>query len=135
MDAFPSTTISATIAALPSTVLAATNQNANSPGAAGSTASQAKGSVVDRAPKLQVNWPGPGAELGQLARVTITVQQKDDALIIPTRALNRITNRTFVMVLDKNGKQHPQDITVGISTQDQTEVLTGLKEGDTVVSR
>ncbi len=137
MDVFPATTLSATVVALPSTVLGSSNSNPNAPGASsgGSSSSGAKGTVVDRAPKLKVQFPGPGAELGQLARVTITVQKKDDALIIPTRTLNRITNRTFVLTVDKNGKQKPQDITVGISTQDQTEVLTGLKEGDTVVSR
>lgn len=136
MDAFPSTTINATVAQLPTTVLASSNTNPNAPGStSGGSSGSTSGTVVDRAPKLKVSWPGPGAELGQLARVTITAEKKDDVLIIPTRALNRITNRTFVMVLDKYGKQHPQDITIGISTADQTEVLTGLKEGDTVVSR
>lgn len=136
MDAFPATTINAVVDKLPTIAIAgSTSQNPNAPGSSTGTDPNARGAVVDRTPKLKVNWPGPGVELGQLARVTITAQQKDDVLKIPTRTLNKITNRTFVMVMDKNGKQHPQDITIGISTTDETEVLTGLKEGDTVVSR
>jgi len=118
----------------PSVALASSNQNSNSPGAAAANQQQAKGTVVDTAPKVVPQWPGPGAELGQLARVTITVQKKDDVIKIPTSTVNKINNRTFVL-LDDNVRQKPVDIQIGIQTDQETEVLSGLTVGQKVFSR
>src|SRR6185312_11784807 len=123
-----------TVSQLPSVAIASSNTNDNSPGAAASQSQQAKGTVVDTSPKVTPQWPGPGAELGQLANVTITVQKKDNVLKIPTSTVNKINNRTFVM-LDDNGRQRPVDITIGIQTDQETEVLTGLTAGQKVFSR
>ena len=134
MDAFPGRNIDGKVSQLPSVALASSNQNDASPGAAASQAQQAQGTVIDTSPKVTPVWPGPGAELGQLARVTITVQKKDDVLKIPTSAVNKINNRTFVL-LDDNGRQTPVDITIGIQTDQETEVLSGLQAGQKVFSR
>jgi multidrug efflux pump subunit AcrA (membrane-fusion protein) len=134
MDAFPGKNIAGKVTALPSVALASSNQNEASPGAQAAAQQQARGTVVDTSPKVMPAWPGPGAELGQLARVTITVQKKDDVLMIPTSTVNRINNRTFVL-LDDNGRQRPVDIQIGIQTDQWTEVLSGLSVGQKVFSR
>jgi hypothetical protein len=134
MDAFAGKNIAGTVSALPSVAFASSSQNDNSPGAAASAAQQAKGTVVDTSPKITPDWPGAGAELGQLARVTITVQKKDDVLMIPTSTVNRINNRTFVL-LDNNGRQEPVDVQIGIQTDTESEVLSGLTVGQKVFSR
>ena len=134
MDTFPGKNIAGKVTALPSVVLASSSQNDNSPGAQASAAQQAKGTVVDTSPKITPEWPGPGAQLGQLARVTITVQKKDDVLMIPTNTVNRINNRTFVL-LDNNGRQQPVDIQIGIQTDQMTEVISGLTVGQKVYAR
>jgi len=134
MDAFPGKNIAGKVTQLPSVVLGSSSQNANGPGAQATQQQQAKGTVVDTSPKITPVWPGPGAELGQLARVTITVQKKDNVLMIPTSTVNRINNRTFVL-LDNQGRQQPVDIQIGIQTDQETEVLSGLTAGQKVYSR
>lgn len=79
-------------------------------------------------------WPGSGAEIGQLASVTIVIQRKDNVLLIPTGAVNTINGRTFVL-LDEGGRQQPVDIQIGVQNDQETEVVSGLKEGQRVFAR
>jgi multidrug resistance efflux pump len=135
MDAYPGKTITGTVSQLPTVSLPSTSSSSGASGASGSTPpAQPQGTVVDTSPKITPNWPGPGAELGQLARVTITVQKKDNVLMIPTSTVNKINNRTFVL-LDDNGRQKPVDIQIGIQTDTETEVISGLTIGQKVFTR
>jgi multidrug efflux pump subunit AcrA (membrane-fusion protein) len=145
MDSFAGKNIPGKVTALPSAALGSStgsgngssgNQGGNASGQSGSGGNQSSSAppTLDTAPRITVQWPGPGAELGQLARVTLTVQTKDNVLKIPTAAVNKINNRTFVM-LDESGRQTPVDIKVGIQTDQWTEVLSGLSAGQQVFSR
>jgi len=133
LDAFPNKTVTGAVSALPA-VSAAPSSSSGSPDSGSSAPSQPQGTVVDTSPKITPNWPGPGAVLGQLARVTIIVQKKDNVLMIPTNTVNKINNRTFVM-LDDQGRQKPVDIQIGIQTDTQTEVISGLTVGQKVFAR
>jgi len=133
LDAFPNKTVTGVVSALPA-VSAAPSSSSGSPDSGSSAPSQPQGTVVDTSPKITPNWPGPGAVLGQLARVTIIVQKKDNVLMIPTNTVNKINNRTFVM-LDDQGRQKPVDIQIGIQTDTQTEVISGLTVGQKVFAR
>ncbi len=134
MDAYPGVNLNGTVSALPSVAIASSNQNSASPGAAASSAASAAGTVIDNSPKISVKFPTPLPDIGTLARVTITVQHKANVLIIPTSTVNRLNNRTFVL-LDDNGRQRPVDIQIGIQTDQDTEVISGLNEGQKVFSR
>jgi multidrug resistance efflux pump len=133
LDVFPGKTVTGTVSQLPAVTSGATSTDTSGSGA--STAPSApQGTVVDTSPKITPAWPGAGAQLGQLARVTIIVQKKNNVLIIPTNTVNKINNRTFVM-LDDNGRQKPVDIQIGIQTDTQTEVVSGLTIGQKVFTR
>lgn len=134
MDAFPNKTITGSVSQLPAVTNSTSGSSTGSPDSSTTTPSAPQGTVVDTSPKITPNWPGPGAQLGQLARVTITVQKKDNVLIIPTNTVNKINNRTFVM-LDDHGRQKPVDIQIGIQTDTQTEVVSGLTVGQKVFTR
>lgn len=133
LDAFPNKTVTGVVSALPA-VSAAPSSSSGSPDSGSTAPTQPQGTVVDTSPKITPNWPGPGAVLGQLARVTIIVQKKDNVLMIPTNTVNKINNRTFVM-LDDQGRQKPVDIQIGIQTDTQTEVISGLTVGQKVFAR
>ncbi|NBT04481.1 MAG: HlyD family efflux transporter periplasmic adaptor subunit, partial [Proteobacteria bacterium] len=84
--------------------------------------------VVRDLPRLTVEWTRPGADIGMLARVQIIVQQKKDVLIIPTAAIRTVGKRRFVEYMDGSVKRS-KNIEVGISTEQETEVLSGLEDG------
>lgn len=135
MDAFPNKTVTGTVTALPTVNNASSSSSSTGgSGASAVTTTQPQGTVVDTSPKITPQWPGPGAQIGQLARVNILVQKKDNVLMIPTNTVNKINNRTFVMV-DNNGRQNPVDIQIGIQTDTETEVVSGLTVGQKVFAR
>lgn len=138
---FPGQNISGAVTGLPSSVLAASNQDQNSPGAAaaqpaagGSSASSAASTVDAAAVMITPKWPGNGGTIGEAARVSISAQTKSNVLLVPTQAINTANNRTFVLV-DQNGHQLPVDVQIGIQNTDMTEVLSGLQAGQKVFQR
>ena len=115
LDAFPGQILNGTVRDLPSSIV--TQQ----------------GVVADKTTKMTVNWTRPGADIGMLTRVQIIVQQKDDALIVPTSAIRTVGKRRFVEYYDGNVKRS-RNVEVGISTDVDTEITSGLDEGMTILA-
>ncbi|MDB5054967.1 MAG: HlyD family secretion protein [Bacilli bacterium] len=71
---------------------------------------------------------------GMSATADILIQDKKDALLIPIEALQSKQGKRFVTLKKTDGTTVSQEITIGIRSKTQIEVLTGLKEGDKVVT-
>lgn len=69
---------------------------------------------------------------GMTANVSIVVQQRDNILLLPNRAVKTSGRQKIVTVL-KDNKQTQVDVTLGMSNDTQSEVMSGLNEGDVVV--
>lgn len=66
----------------------------------------------------------------------IVIEAKPDVLLIPNAAVKQQGNSSFVEI-SENPENPPrrQTIEVGISNDESTEILSGLQEGDVVVTR
>jgi HlyD family secretion protein len=115
MDAYPNQVLSGRIAALPQQVVGQVGQ------------------APDRATRISVDWPGPGAEMGMLARVQITLQVKDNVLIVPNGAVRTVGRRRFVEYMDGEIKRS-RNVEVGIVTDQETEIVSGLTEGMVILA-
>ena len=91
------------------------------------------GQVTDRSVRLKVEGLTPGTQLGMLVRGTIVVQQKEDALIVPTRAVKTAGKRKFVEYMD-GAVRRAQNVEVGIVTDAEAEILSGLREGQVILA-
>ena len=72
---------------------------------------------------------------GMSASVYVSVQGKENALIIPIDALHQTSSTSFVYTsYDKETKQYGGmvQVTTGLSNSSFVEISSGLKEGDTV---
>jgi RND family efflux transporter MFP subunit len=74
-----------------------------------------------------------GLEKGDLMRVTVILEQKDDVLWLPPQAIRTFEGRKFVVV-QADGYQQRVDVTIGIEGDDRTEIEAGLDEDQIVVS-
>jgi multidrug efflux pump subunit AcrA (membrane-fusion protein) len=72
-----------------------------------------------------------GLYAGSTASLAITVKQATDVLAVNTQALHADGNETFVYVID-GSRRTKRVVTVGETYGMQTEVRSGLKEGDVV---
>jgi RND family efflux transporter MFP subunit len=76
-----------------------------------------------------------GADLrpGMAVNVKFVPYSKKDAIAIPTSAIQEEDDKSFVHVVDKKGKQHKREVTTGQTDGDNTEILSGLREGEEVL--
>lgn len=73
-------------------------------------------------------------EPGDLVKVIVTLEQKDDALWLPPAAIRTFSGRNFVVV-EEEGRQRRVDITIGIESAERVEIKDGLTEGQVVVGQ
>lgn len=64
----------------------------------------------------------------------ITTEVKQDVLIVANSAVKTSDNIHYVQILE-NGVPREQTVETGISNDTETEITSGLKEGDTVVTQ
>ncbi|OIO13041.1 hypothetical protein COV53_00695 [Candidatus Gottesmanbacteria bacterium CG11_big_fil_rev_8_21_14_0_20_37_11] len=67
------------------------------------------------------------------ASATIMTQIKDNVILIPSSAVQTQNEQQTVRVL-KNGNMEQVDVETGISSSTQTEIVSGLSEGDEIVT-
>jgi RND family efflux transporter MFP subunit len=82
--------------------------------------------------RFRVTWPQPVPSFGSTAQVMVTLQRKDDVLIVPQRAIRAAGQRRFVEILEAAGRRNV-DVQVGISQGGDTEIVSGLAAGQVVI--
>lgn len=80
---------------------------------------------------IAVTGTPTGLHAGASATVAITVKQATDVLAVPTGALRSEDDRAYVYVVG-DGKRERREVEIGTAYGAQTEVLSGLEEGDVV---
>ncbi len=135
MDAFPGQNIEGTITALPSSAIAASSQDVNSPGYISTTASQQQANangIDSQSVVITPKWPNTAnISLGSTVNVTITGVTEQNTILVPTQAVTTVNNRSFVL-LDIAGHEVPQKVVLGIQNSQYTEILAGLQVGQKV---
>jgi multidrug efflux pump subunit AcrA (membrane-fusion protein) len=71
--------------------------------------------------------------LGELATVSIILQEKDDVLWLPPAAIRTYQGRDFVVVQNPDGTQQRVDVLLGIATDERVEIVAGLEEGQVII--
>ena len=71
--------------------------------------------------------------LGDLVRVQVILEKKDNVLLLPPQAIRKFEGRNFVVVQD-GGQQRRVDVKVGIIADDKVEILDGVTEGQVIVA-
>lgn len=74
----------------------------------------------------------PGADIGEVAYITYTIRMKENIIKVPVNVVKEFYNRKFVYVL-KNGLRVERDVKVGIETESDVEIVSGLEVGDQVI--
>ena len=79
--------------------------------------------------------PNPDGKLsiGMTTQNTIEINGVKNVLLVPTLTIKKHDGKSFVSVLGADGKASEREITVGLKDSMNTEVKSGLKEGDKVV--
>ena len=101
------------------------------------TASSADGGVVSYVVTVAIEPTDAHLRPGMSANTTITTDRKDDALVVPNRyiQIDRENGKMYVERLEEDGLTSRLEIETGMRDEFSSEVVAGLKEGDTLVLR
>jgi membrane fusion protein (multidrug efflux system) len=85
--------------------------------------------------KVEAAFPNPGSYLrpGQFARVRVAVAEKENAILVPARAIQELQGANTVMVVDQENKVALRTIKVGDKVDKDVVVLDGLNAGERVI--
>ena len=67
-------------------------------------------------------------------KINIITNTKDDVLLVSSSAVKSDDNGNNYVQILKNGKPVNQNVEIGLSSDSQTEITSGLKEGDVVIT-
>jgi HlyD family secretion protein len=67
------------------------------------------------------------------ATVDIVVARKENALVVPNRAVKRGTAGRYQVDVVQEGKAESRSVTIGLSNETVTEIVEGVSEGEEVV--
>lgn len=85
--------------------------------------------------KVEAAFPNPGSYLrpGQFARVRVAVAEKENAILVPLRAIQDLQGAKTVMVVDQENKVAMRTIRIGDKVDKEVVVLDGLNAGERVI--
>jgi HlyD family secretion protein len=77
---------------------------------------------------------GPYAALmpGMACTAHFVLYSKKEAIAVPSKAVHEEDDKYFVYVVPKNGKEEKREVTPGRADDEQTEIISGLREGDEI---
>lgn len=83
----------------------------------------------------EVDVPNPQRLLipGLYAEATLVMNKQGNALVVPLQAVNQGNDQASVLVVTSSNRIEDRQITLGIQTPNEAEVLTGLHDGEQVV--
>ncbi len=85
--------------------------------------------IVDVKPdRLPARWA-----VGQRAEVFIETAHKEDAVLLPSKAILRDKEKTGVLI-DDGGRAAWRSVRIGLRGREEVEIVEGLKPGETVIT-
>ena len=88
---------------------------------------------LDNSTRISLEGDVGELNLGDLVRVTIVLEEKDDVLWLPPAAIQTFQGRNLVTV-QEGGRQRRVDVELGIEGQERVEILKGLEEGQEIIA-
>ena len=85
--------------------------------------------------KVEVSFPNPRSYIrpGQFARLRAVVAERENAVLVPQRAVQELQGAKTVMVVDEQNKVSVRTVSVGDKTDNNFVVLQGLNPGERVI--
>lgn len=99
-----------------------------------SSSSSSSASVIYYYVTLDVDDPDSLLLPAMTARVEINTADKSDILAVPISVLKTDANGSYVVVQNADGSQENRYVATGIYSDEYVEILSGLEEGEDVVS-
>ena len=79
--------------------------------------------------------PSPALKPGMNVAIEAIAKSAKDALVVPSPAIFKSPEgKDYVMLAGSDGNAHQTDVKVGIRNKELAEILSGVKEGDSIIT-
>jgi HlyD family secretion protein len=89
--------------------------------------------IVSYVATITLDQVDDGVHPGANAGVTIYTLRKNGVLLVPNLAVQSYQGKPIVMAVDSDGQTKPAEVEFGLADAVHTEVVSGLKEGQSVL--
>ena len=90
---------------------------------------------ADQSTRIQFDPPeNVNLKVGDLARATIVLEQRQDVLYLPPEGIRIYQGRRFVVIQDGDSRRRV-DVKVGLKSEDRVEIEEGVEEGDIILGQ
>ncbi len=88
-----------------------------------------------RTEQVEIDVPNPDYRLqpGMYAFVTLLANTSPNALTVPVEAIQRVGNKTNVLVVDDQNRVQQRQVQTGVQGSNDVEIVAGLNEGERVI--
>ena len=83
--------------------------------------------------EVELDKPDPQLRPGMYGALTITLAERKQAILVPSRCLRFEGDRAFVLIAAK-GKAEKRTVTIGLNDGNRAEITNGLTPDDTVIA-
>jgi RND family efflux transporter MFP subunit len=80
--------------------------------------------------RVAISAPLP---VGTPVEIAIVADERASVLIVPAAAVVRDEDETFVFVVAADGKAHRREVVAGLTSGDEVQIVSGVREGEKVV--
>lgn len=98
------------------------------------TAGTVSSNVVNYPTTIQLDSEAPGVLSNMSATANIITDFKDNVLIVPSTAIQIQNDSVTVRVMANGGQVEIRPVTVGLQSDTEAEIISGINEGDEVVT-
>ncbi len=91
--------------------------------------------VVSYNAQVALDVPSPSVKPGMSDSVIIITTVKQDVLLVPNSAVSTKQGVSFVRVMGASGVPQQTQVTIGLSNDTMTEIISGVSEGDAIVTQ
>jgi len=92
------------------------------------------GKAEDVTVRFALVTPDATLKTGDTAKVTLVLEHLKDVLYVPNSVLHKQGEVSYVYYLDENGLTAAKEVTIGLSVDGNTQIISGLEEGEQVIS-
>jgi multidrug efflux pump subunit AcrA (membrane-fusion protein) len=93
--------------------------------------SEGSTSVVEYPATILVSQSAKGVRAGMSASAEVVVEQVKDALTVSSEAISAVGGKT--VTVEEDGKEVTKSVTTGLEGDETTQVISGLKAGQTLI--
>lgn len=88
----------------------------------------------DKSIYLQLKSPDIDLKIGDAGYVQYIIDEREDTLYLPRTAVHKVKDSYYVYYIDETGVQNMKPVEIGLESETNVEILSGLSKGESVIN-